>query len=152
MHHNPCFNLLILHNNSVDSQGSEIIKNILLRFDILSFTKTFFPLPDHSGEHWWEESIFCSFTTSILVKLSTCCFELSGDISYSLLVNPSHTDESWAGRNTCMWISTLSIHSLSTLKNTDENKIFFVRSPQAFWLSSTPGVLALWWHQLFPTR
>ena len=25
-----------------------------------------------------------------------CCF---------LLVHPSHTDESWAGRNTCMWIS-----------------------------------------------
>ena len=24
----------------------------------------------------------------------------------------------------------------------DENKIFFVRSPQAFWLSSAPGVLS----------
>ena len=42
VHHNPCFNLLILHNNhnnSFDSQGSEINKNdIFLRFDILSFT------------------------------------------------------------------------------------------------------------------
>ena len=28
----------------------------------------------------------------------------SGDISCSPLVNPSHTDESWEGRNTCMWI------------------------------------------------
>ena len=28
----------------------------------------------------------------------------SGDISCSPLVNPSHIDESWEGRNTCMWI------------------------------------------------
>ena len=27
-----------------------------------------------------------------------------GDISCSLLANPSHTDESWEGRNTCLWI------------------------------------------------
>ena len=39
-----------------------------------------------------------------MAKLSTWCFEHSGDISRSLLVNPSHTDESWEGRNTCMWI------------------------------------------------
>ena len=26
------------------------------------------------------------------------------DISCSLFVNPSHTDESWEGRNTCLWI------------------------------------------------
>ena len=28
------------------------------------------------------------------------------------------------------------------MENTDKNKIFFVHSPQAFWLSSTPGVLS----------
>ena len=45
VHHNPCFNLFILHNNSFDNQGSEINKNdILLRFDKRSFTKTFFLL------------------------------------------------------------------------------------------------------------
>ena len=44
------------------------------------------------------------YKTSILTKLGTWCFEHSDDISCSLLVNPSHTDESWAGRNTCMWI------------------------------------------------
>ena len=39
VHHNPCFNLY----TSFDNQGSEINKNdIFLRFDILSFTKTFF--------------------------------------------------------------------------------------------------------------
>ena len=46
---------------------------------------------------------FCSFTTSILAKLSSWCFEDSRDISSSLLVYPSHTDDFWAGRNTCMW-------------------------------------------------
>ena len=45
VHHNPCFNLFVLYNNSFDNQGSEINKNdIFLRFDILSFTKTFFLL------------------------------------------------------------------------------------------------------------
>ena len=33
----------------------------------------------------------------------------SGDISCSLLVNPNHTDESWEGRNTCMWIYALNV-------------------------------------------
>ena len=65
---------------------------------------------EHSGEHWWEQICFCSFTTSILAKLSTWCFEHSGDISCSLLVHPSHTDESWAGRNTCMWIIYVYIY------------------------------------------
>ena len=48
--------------------------------------------------------LFVHHTTSILAKLSTWCFEHSSDISCSLLVNQSHTDESWEGRNTCMWI------------------------------------------------
>ena len=40
-HHNPCFNLFTLHNNSFDNQGSEINENDIFfsRFDILSFTK-----------------------------------------------------------------------------------------------------------------
>ena len=39
VHHNPCFNLFILHNNSFNNQGSKINKNdIVLRFDIVSFT------------------------------------------------------------------------------------------------------------------
>ena len=41
-HHNPCFNLFKLHNNSFDNQGSEMNNNIFLRFSILSFTKTLF--------------------------------------------------------------------------------------------------------------
>ena len=43
VHHNPCFNLFILHNNLFDNQGSEINKNdIFLRFDI-AFYKNFLP-------------------------------------------------------------------------------------------------------------
>ena len=57
-----------------------------------------------------EYFLFVHHTTSILANLSTWCFEHSGDISCSLLVNPSHTDESWEGRNTWMWIYTLWIY------------------------------------------
>ena len=32
------------------------------------------------------------------------CFEHSENISCSLLVILSHIDDSWAGRNTCLWI------------------------------------------------
>ena len=44
--------------------------------------------------------LFVHHTTSILAKLSTWCFVHSGDTSCSLLVDLSHTDESWEGRNT----------------------------------------------------
>ena len=41
VHHNPCFNLFILHDNSFDNQGSEINKNdIFLCFDILHILTT----------------------------------------------------------------------------------------------------------------
>ena len=51
-----------------------------------------------------EYFLFVYHTTSILAKLSTRCFEQSGDISCSLIVDPSHTDEFWEGWNTCLWI------------------------------------------------
>ena len=51
-----------------------------------------------------EYFLFVYHTTSILAKLSTWCFEHSGDISCSLIVDPSHTDEFWEGWNTCLWI------------------------------------------------
>ena len=51
-----------------------------------------------------EYFLFVYHTTSILAKLSTWCFEQSGDISRSPIVDPSHTDEFWEGWNTCLWI------------------------------------------------
>ena len=97
--------------------------------------------------------LFVHHTTSILATLSTRCFEHSADSSCSLLVNPSHTDESWEGRNTCMWIYTLWTYSLSTLENTDENRIFFVRSPHRkhFGKAQHSVLWVLCWHQLFST-
>ena len=50
--HTHTHNLFILHNIPFDNQGSEINKNdIFLRFDTLSFTKTFFLLPYVSCMH-----------------------------------------------------------------------------------------------------
>ena len=57
-----------------------------------------------------EYFLFVHYTTSILAKLSTWCFEQSGDISCSLLVNPSHTDESWEGRNKCLWLTYIYVY------------------------------------------
>ena len=51
-----------------------------------------------------EYFFFVHHTTIILEKLSTWCFEHSGNISCSLLINPSHTDEPCERRNTCLWI------------------------------------------------
>ena len=97
-----------------------------------------------------EYFLFIHYTTRILVKFSTCCFEHSGDISSSLLVNLSHTDESLGGRNMCLWIYTLWIYSLSTLENT----IFFVHSPHHKYFGKAQHLVlwALWWHQLFSTH
>ena len=53
---------------------------------------------------------FYSFTTSILAKLNTWCFKHSSNTRCSLLVNPNHTDESWARRNTCIWIIYVYIY------------------------------------------
>ena len=43
MHHNPCFNLFILHNNSFDNQESEINKNDFFTFRHTVFYKNFLP-------------------------------------------------------------------------------------------------------------
>ena len=95
------------------------------------FSHTIFKTSKKSDSRSLMRTEYFSFvhhTTSILEKLSTWCFEHSGDISCSLLVNPSHTDESWEVWNTCLWICTFWMYSLSTLENTDENIIFFVCS------------------------
>ena len=64
--------------------------------------------------------LFVHHTTSILAKLNTWCFaqhQHFGDIICSPLVNPSHTDESWEGRNTCLWIYILKV---ATYENPEE--------------------------------
>ena len=73
-----------------------------------------------------EYFLFIHHTTSILAKLSTWCFEHSGDISCSLLVNQSNTDESWEGRKKCMWIYR-RVKVLSVIK-TGEILILFANN------------------------
>ena len=51
-----------------------------------------------------EYFLFLDHTTVVLKKLSTWCFEDSGDISFSLFVNSTHTNGYWKGENTCLWI------------------------------------------------
>ena len=48
--------------------------------------------------------------------LSTWCCEHSDDISCSVLVNPSHTDESWEGRKACLWIYTCRVSTYTSNK------------------------------------
>ena len=54
----------------------------------------------------------------------------------------------------CLWIYTFWIYSLSTLEKTDENRMFFVRSPhhKHFGKAQNLVLWALWWHQLFSPR
>ena len=93
--------------------------------------------------------LFVHHTPSNLVKLRTC-----GDIRCSLLVNPSNTDESLNGGNMCLWIYTLRIYSLSTLQNTDESRIFFIRSWHHKHFDKVQNLVfsALLLCQLFSTR
>ena len=71
VHHNPCFNLFILHSDPFDNQGSEINKNdIFLCFNILSFTKRY-------------------ICVCVFVCLFVCLFVCPLEIYHDLLMNPS---------------------------------------------------------------
>ena len=101
--------------------------------------------------HWalWRTQMrteyfsFVHDTTSILAKLSAWCFEHSGDISYSLLVKRSHTDESFEEWNTCLWIYALNLFIEHSGEHWREQNVFcsFV-TPQVFWQGSAPGALS----------
>ena len=91
-----------------------------------------------------EYFLFVHHTASILAKLTTLCFEQSGEFSCSLLANPSHTDESFAGRNTCLlWLYSLNIFIEHSGEHWWGQNIFCsFTTPQAFWQSSAPGALS----------
>ena len=82
------------------------------------------------NDHKWTtiHGVFRCYSVTVYIwiwYIWTCySVHLSMECSDAMLVNPSHTDESWVGQNTRMWIYMLWIYSLSTLENTDENKIF----------------------------
>ena len=93
-----------------------------------------------------EYFLFVHNTTNILAKLNTWCFEHFGDIEphWWVLERTEHVSMDRA----------LSIYLVSTLENTDENRIFLGRSPhhKHFGKAQYLVLLALWWHQLFFTR
>ena len=84
MHHNPCFNLFILHSNSFDNQGSKISKNdIFLRFNILSFPKAFLLLNIiYKGIITQHIYIYKASTLKAIVKIyiQLCSFSKARDI------------------------------------------------------------------------
>ena len=88
---------------------------------------------------------FVRFATPpvFLAKLSTSCFEYSGEVSCSLLVNPRHTDKSWERQNTCLWIYALNLFIEHTLLHWRQKNMFcLLTTPQSFWKSSAPGALS----------
>ena len=96
--------------------------------------------PDYSPPS--EDGIVWQISIYQYTMLSTWCFEHSGDISSSLLVNLSHTHESWAGRNTwCGYVCSEFIY-WALWRTMIRTKYFFVCSPDPFWLCSVPGVLS----------
>ena len=70
LHHNPCFNIFLLHHDSLDNQGRKINKNdVFLRFNILSFTTSF------QATFFVEFLIFFFFFFVILHILAKCHFQ-----------------------------------------------------------------------------
>ena len=73
--------------------------------------------------------------------------------SFIKILLSKHIKKTHKFRNTCLWIYSLWIYSLSPLENTDENRIFFVRSAhhKHFGKDQHLVLWALWWDQLFST-
>ena len=87
--------------------------------------------------------LFVQEITRILAQLSIWFFEHCGEISCSLLVNPSHNDASQEGRNTCLWVYALNLFTEHSGEHWWEQNIFCsFTTPQAFWQSSAPGALS----------
>ena len=109
---------------------------------------------EHSGEHWWEQHIFCWFATpqapppswasGALNTLVTSIFLYSS--TRATLMSPRKDESHLSGYT--LWIS-----SLSSLENTDENTIVFARSPhhKHFGKAQHLVLCALWWHHIFST-
>ena len=85
---------------------------------------------EHSGEHWWEQNIFCSFTTPQVFWQSSAPGALSTLVTSVVLYSLTRATLMSPGNDkTHICGYTLWIYSLSLLENIDENRIFFVRSP-----------------------
>ena len=101
-----------------------------------------------------EYFLFVYHTTSSLAKLSTWCFEHSGDISCSLIVNPSHID--WVlGRTKHVFVDIYALNlfiELSVEHWWEQNIFCSFKRIKAFCKAQHLMLRALWWHQLFSNR
>ena len=64
-----------------------------------------------------EYVLFVYHASSTLAKLSTWYFENSCDITCSILVNASYTDECWEGRSMWLPIYTLNLFNEDSKEN-----------------------------------
>ena len=109
---------------------------------------------EHSGEHWREQNIFCLFITPQVFWQSSAPGALSTLVTSVVLYSLTQDTLMSPGKDeTCVCGYMLWIYSLSTLENTDENRILFVHSPHQKHFGKTQHLVlwAFWWHQLFST-
>ena len=94
----------------------------------------------------------------LLIYLSICLYiylsERKISKECSIFCTSEYIYRMFLYMNKCLRIHTLWIYSWSTLENTDENRIFFVRSPHHKHLGKAQHLVlwALWWYQLFSNR
>ena len=100
---------------------------------------------EHSGEHWCEQNIFCSFTTSQAFwqrsapgALSTLVTVVLYLLTWATLMSPGK-DET----RVCGYIYALNLFIEHSGEHWWEQYIFCsFTTPQAFWQSSAPGALS----------
>ena len=110
---------------------------------------------EHSGEHWWEWNIFCLLTTPQAFWQSSALGALGTLVTSVVLYSLTRATLTSLGKDeTRVCGYTLWLYLFSTLENTDENGIFFVRllHHKHFGKAQHLVLWALLWHQLFSTR
>ena len=110
---------------------------------------------EHSGEHWWEENIFCSFTPPQAFWQSSAPGALSTLVTLAVLYSLTQATLMRPGKvETRVCGYRLLIDSLRTLENMDDNRILFVRSPHHRHFDQAQHLVfwRLWWDKLFYSR
>ena len=79
MHHNPCFNLFLLHDNSFDTQGSKINKKHFFTFQHTVFYENFLPsiyiyIHTHIYREREKETYRYTHHTYVYVYVHACIF------------------------------------------------------------------------------
>ena len=110
---------------------------------------------EHSGKHWWEQNIFCSFTTPRAFWQSSAPSALSSLVTSIVLYSLTWATLMSPGKDetrVCGYIRSEFIHWAlwRTLMRTEY--FLFVQHHKHFGKAQHLVLWALWWHQLFSTR